>query len=101
MDESMRLPMGLVEKEQEASTAATAKNVPANSTDGRVMAYKNNAAYITLVFRIDGSGGGFGGWRDTGSFRHFQRQNHGCTMASHRVLPTARLPRVFHGPRDR
>lgn len=36
--------MGLVEKEQEASTAATAKNVPANSTDGRVTVYKNNAA---------------------------------------------------------
>lgn len=41
MAESMRLPRGLLEKEHDASTAAAAKKVPANSTDGRVTPYSS------------------------------------------------------------
>lgn len=44
IDESMRLPRGLLEKEHEASTATAAKKVPANSTDGRVTPYRSNEA---------------------------------------------------------
>lgn len=48
MAESIRLPMGLFDKEEEASTAPTAKKGSANRTDGSVTAYRINATYSTL-----------------------------------------------------